>query len=61
MTQSGVRSDGRQKMSFYLAPETIETLKIMAVKDKRHAYELVEDALKTYIAERHNEAPKKLD
>lgn len=39
------RSDGRKKFVVYLDPKLIQTIKVRALNEERHAYELVEDLL----------------
>lgn len=39
------RADGRKKFVVYLDPKLIQSLKIRALNEDRHAYELVEELL----------------
>jgi len=39
------RADGRRKFVVYLDPKLIQTIKIRALNEDRHAYELVEELL----------------
>ena len=39
------RSDGRKKFVVYLDPKLIQTIKVRALNEERHAYELVEELL----------------
>lgn len=39
------RSDGRRKFVVYLDPQLIQTIKMRALREDRHAYELVEELL----------------
>ena len=39
------RADGRKKFVVYLEPKLIQAIKIRALNEDRHAYELVEELL----------------
>lgn len=39
------RSDGRRKFVVYLDPKLIQAIKIRALSEERHAFELVEELL----------------
>lgn len=39
------RADGRRKFVVYLDPKLIQAIKIRALNEDRHAYELVEELL----------------
>ena len=39
------RSDGRKKFVVYLDPKLIQSIKIRALEEDRHAYELVEEII----------------
>lgn len=39
------RADGRKKFVVYLHPKLIQAIKIRALNEDRHAYELVEELL----------------
>jgi hypothetical protein len=39
------RSDGRKKFVVYLDPKLIQTIKVRALNEQRHAYQVVEELL----------------
>lgn len=45
------RSDGRKKFVVYLDPKLIQTIKVRALTQERHAYELVEELLTKAVSE----------
>jgi hypothetical protein len=50
-TASGdrAREDKRRQLLIYMRPEMIRMLKVKAMEDGRHAYELVEEAVEGYL------------
>jgi hypothetical protein len=48
----GGRDDGRRATSIYLTLEILTGLQNAATYERRHAYEIVEDALKEYLAKK---------
>jgi hypothetical protein len=46
------RKDGRKSMLVYLPTTVIEDLKVAAIRDGKHAYQLTEEAVRSYLAER---------
>ena len=45
------RPDGRKKFVVYLDPKLIQTIKVRALSEERHAYELVEELLTKAVAQ----------
>lgn len=54
----GSRADGRKSLLLYLPKELIRTLKITAINEGRHAYEIMEQALKEYLGGRRRAQKK---
>lgn len=50
------RADGREPLFVYIDPEVILALKKLALDRKMHAYLIVEQVLREYIAESSDEA-----
>ena len=46
------RQDGRKSFLVYLPTNVITELKVAALLDGKHAYELTEEAVRTFLAER---------
>ncbi|WP_442754268.1 hypothetical protein ACNHKD_14910 [Methylocystis sp. JAN1] len=47
-----VRTDGRKSLLVYLDADLIKELKKVALDDERNAYEIVEDAVRSWLAQR---------
>ncbi len=47
-----LRRDGRKPFLAYLDPDLVKALKKAAVDDERNAYEIVEDAVRSWLAAR---------
>jgi hypothetical protein len=47
-----VRPDGRKAMLLYLPEDLIKRLKVAALDERRHAYELAEEAVLQWLASR---------
>lgn len=48
-----VRPDGRRATSIYLKPEIIIALQKVAIDEGRHAYEIVEETVSTYLKKKN--------
>ncbi|WMT87484.1 hypothetical protein NO932_02465 [Pelagibacterium sp. 26DY04] len=46
------RADGRKSLLVYLTPALIKRLKVAALEDERHVYELVEEAADDWLKRR---------
>ncbi len=53
-----IRPDGRKALLVYLLPDVIKRLKIAALDEGRHAYELTEKAVSEWL-DRHEKAAKR--
>lgn len=49
---SRLRKDGRRQLLVYLDPELVKKLKKVAIDDDRNVYEIVEDSVRDWLAER---------
>ncbi len=46
------RSDGRKSFLAYLDKELIKRLKVASLNEERHAYEIMEEAVRDYLNEK---------
>jgi hypothetical protein len=46
------RLDGRKSFLVYLPKEVIKDLKVVALREDRHAYLVTEDAIRSYLKEK---------
>jgi hypothetical protein len=46
------RSDGRKSLLVYLDKELIKRLKVASLDEERHVYEIMEEAVRGYLAEK---------
>lgn len=52
-TKAPARPDGRRPLTTYMFPETIKDLKMAALEEDKNAYEIVEEAVKNWLAIRN--------
>jgi hypothetical protein len=54
--KNNARTKGLRATLLYLKPETVKRLKHAAITEGRPAYEVTEDAIQAYLAERHKDS-----